>query len=305
MADIHNPTGTGLIERRWRGDINRRWSEFAKITVKQLRQANNLVANADVFVMSPSQIRTYMVFLNLQIDELLLGSDQAPNWQAVYQAESYERGLKDSRQALKAQGAQLNPTAQEFVAAQGLTAEQFTAVSSLGISSNAPIHQDALEFLFTRSYESLNGWTDALARETRQILMEGVEQGQGIDEVVRNFRKRIDVSRARARVIAQTETIQAYQHATANETERAEIETGETFLIRWFTVRDSKVRHLHALWHGTLVTVKEYRRRIGISPWNCRCGSGVVIPEADTPAKREKFKKERKQLLSLEATKRR
>lgn len=304
MSRHTNPTGTGNIERQWRGDINFRWAQFRKRTVDQLRTANGLVTNADTFQMSSAQIRTYMIFLNLQIDELLLGSDQAPNWQAQYQAQAYERGLQDSRRALISQGAQLTPTATEFAAAQALELSQFTAIASFGtITSTAPIHQDALEFLFTRSYEALNGWTDALSRETRQILMSGVSEGKGIDEIVRDFTKRIKVSKSRARVIAQTETIQAYQRATTNEAIRASEEIGEPVMLRWMTVRDAKVRHVHAVWHGTLANPQENFKRINKSPWNCRCGQSPVIPEADTPAKREKFNKERKQLLALEATK--
>lgn len=303
MSRFTNPTGTGNTERAWRGDINRRWTEFTKRTTSQLRTANGLVTNAETFQMSAGQIRTFMEFYRLQMEDLLLGSDPPDNWQNKYQLEAYHRGAVDARRSLIAQGAQILPTGEEIVIAAGLSPTLFTAVPSIGTAGAGPIHRDALQFLFTRSFESLNGWTDALARETRQILMSGVSEGKGIDEIVRDMRDRINVSRTRARVIAQTEVIQAYQHATANETERAEIETGETFMIRWMTVRDNKVRHLHALWHGVLLTVKEYRRRIGISPWNCRCGSGVVIPEADTPAKREKFKKERKMLLILQSTK--
>lgn len=301
MSRFSNPTSTGSIERAWRADISRRWSEFTKRTTSQLRTANGLVTNAGTFQMSATQIRTYMVFLNLQIDELLLGSPQAPNWQATFQAQAYERGLQDSRRALISQGAELTPTLTEFQAAQEIGA--FTAASSLGTSSQAPIHRDALQFLFERSYESLNKWTDAMATETRQILINGIEQGQGIDEVVSNMRKRISVSRSRARVIAQTETIQAYQRATTNEAIRASEEIGEPVLLRWMTVRDIKVRHLHATWHGTLATPADNFRRINKSPWNCRCGQSPVIPEADTAAKREKFKKERQQLLVLEAAK--
>ena len=301
MSRFTNPTSTGNTERAWRGDINRRWSEFTRRTTSQLRTANGLVTNADeIFQMSAGQIRTFMAFLNLQIDELLLGSDQAPNWQSTYQAQAYERGLKDSRRALISQGAKLTPTAAEFSEAQGLELSQFTAISSLGtISSTAPIHQDALEFLFTRSYESLNKWTDAMATEARQILMEGVEQGQGIDEVVRNFTKRIDVSKSRARVIAQTETIQAYQRATTNEAIRAAEEIGESVMLRWMTVRDNKVRHLHREWHGTLATPRDNFKRINTQPFNCRCAQSPVIPEADTAKKKEKFAKERRMLLRL------
>jgi SPP1 gp7 family putative phage head morphogenesis protein len=139
-----------------------------------------------------------------------------------------------------------------------------------------------------------------MARETRQILFEGVQQGKGIDDVVRDMRARIDVSKSRARVIARTETIQAYQRSGTNEAERASVELGEEVLMRWLTVRDIRVRHLHATWHGTLATPKENRARINVSPWNCRCAQAPVIPEANTEKKRKKFKKEREALLLIE-----
>ena len=139
-----------------------------------------------------------------------------------------------------------------------------------------------------------------MATETRQILFDGIAQGKGIDDVVRDMVARIDVSRSRARVIARTETIQAFQLSSTNETARAAEEIGEEILLRWLTARDGRVRHLHAGWHGTLVTPKDNLARINVSPWNCRCAQAPVIPEANTRAKQKKFDKERKQLLSIE-----
>lgn len=288
-------------------DINRRWREFARLTVEALKSANNntngsnfpIINQGAVFDLSASQQRTFMQFMQLQIDRLLLGTAAPPNWQAQYQLQSYQRGIDSARSSLLAQGSSLARTAAE--AAEAAILPDFTAIPSLGASATAaPIHQDALEFLFTRSYEKLNGWTDAMATETRQILFEGVAQGKGIDEVVRDMVGRIDVSRTRARVIARTETIQAFQQSNTNEAERASEEIGEVILLRWLTVRDSVVRHLHREWHGTLATTKQNRARINASPWNCRCGVAPVIPEANTKAKQKKFDKEREQLLRTE-----
>lgn len=307
MAISSNPTKTRTIENNWLRDINRRWAAFEKSAVDQLRRLNAqevaiepITNKGAVFDISTSQLRVYMAFLQREITRLLMVTAEPPNWQATYQAQAYQRGLDNARINLAQQGASLIPTAQEVAAASELT--PFTATSTLGttISSGAPIHQDALEFLFTRSYEKLDGWTSAMATETRQILFDGVAQGDGIDDVVRKMVARIDVSRTRSRVIARTETIQAFQISTTNEATRASEEIGAPVLLRWLTVRDERVRHLHANWHGTLATPKQNRARINVSPWNCRCGQGPVIPEANTEKKQKKFDKERKQLLRLE-----
>ena len=307
MALSSNPTKTRTIEANWLREINKRWRLFTGRMIDALRAANDntngsnfpLINQGAVFDLSASQQRTFMEFMQLQIDRLLMASDQPPNWQAQYQLQSYQRGVESARRHLLAQSATLVRTAEEV--AQAALLGDFTAVPSLGAANvTAPIHQDALEFLFTRSYDKLNGWTDAMATETRQILFDGVAQGKGIDDVVREMVKRIDVSRTRARVIARTEVIQAFQQSNTNEAERASEEIGEVILLRWLTVRDNRVRHLHATWHGTLATPKENKVRIGISPQNCRCGVAPVIPEANTKAKQKKFDKERKQLLMLE-----
>jgi SPP1 gp7 family putative phage head morphogenesis protein len=303
MALTKNPTRTRTIEKNWLREVNRRWAEFKKVTVDELRRLNKLasITNAEeIFALEPSQQRTYMAFLERQIQELLIVTPEAPNWQAVYQLQSYERGVESIRRSLISQGAGIVPTASETLVSQGLTV--FTATPSIGSAAAiAPIHADSLEFLYSRSYKKLKGWADAMATETRQILFDGVSQGKGINTVVREMVARQDVSRTRARVIARTETIQAYQHSTANETERSAEEIDEEILLRWLTVRDSLVRHLHATFHGVLMTPKEYRRRIGLSPWNCRCGSSSVLPEFDTTKKKDKFKKERSELLELES----
>jgi SPP1 gp7 family putative phage head morphogenesis protein len=241
-----------------------------------------------------------MEFLEMEIQRILLGTTSAPNWQSDYQLQAYMRGIERTRAQLIAQGASLVPTAEEIQLAAGLPV--FTAVASLGGQPDGPIHQDALEFLFTRSYNSLKNWTDKMAQEVRQALFDGVSEGLSIQETTRNILKRVDVTRSRARLIAQTETIQAYQISSSNEIERSSQELDEEIFMRWLTRLDGRVRHLHAKWHGKLMTTREYRKNINISPYNCRCGNAPVIAEANTKKKQDRFDEERKKLLTLERT---
>jgi len=297
-----SPTRTLTIEKTWKREIDRRWRAYKKSTIAQLIAINNPLVQTNAvkpFSLDASQIRVYMTFIETQVARLLLETQQAPNWQSKYQIQSYQRALDTTRAQLISQGAPIIRTQLEIAA--GAVLQPLTATPSLaaGIVGSQPIHQDALQFLFTRSYESLKGWTDKLAIETRQILVDGLEQGQGIREVTRNIRDRIGVSKSRAELIARTETIQAYQRGSTNEASRLEDELGEPILMRWVTSIDGRVRHLHAGWHGTLVTPEDNFSRIQRSPWNCRCAQIATIAEANTPAKNKKFKEQRKALLAL------
>lgn len=305
MALDPNPTRTKRIERAWLREINRRWKLFVKVTTAELKRmadpASALTAN--VFETNPAQLRAYLEFYQRKIDEILLGTTQPPNWQARFQLEAYQRGLDRTRTILKAQGLPLVATVQE-IAQASLAVEGLGVVPSLSfdvaIAQAFPVHQAAVEFLTTRSYEALKGWTDAQAREARQILTDGLRQGEGIRETVRQLRERANVSKVRAERIARTETIQAFQRAGIEETQRVSDQTGEVLLNRWVTARDIRVRHLHADWHGDVFTPKEGFRRINVSPWNCRCALVPVVPELVTDEITERFTRQRQELLALE-----
>lgn len=306
MAVSHNPTKTRTIEKAWFSEINKRWTEFDRRTISRFKEMNapinnELIENAEVG-MSAAQLRIYMAYVNEQIALLLLGNNPPLNWQNQYQLDSYVRGLERTRQSLIAQGAELVPTVKEQLASQGLAS--FTAKSSLttSIASMAPIHQEGLEFLFTRAYESLNGWTDNLSKEIRQITFNAIRNGDGITETTKLIRERTGVSKSRAQLIARTETNQAYSEASLAETDRASEELGEQIDSRWITARDSRVRHSHAAVHGVVMDSKRARSIKSTSGYNCRCSLIPVIDGAsNTQSQEDKFKAERKSLMKAEA----
>lgn len=305
MALSKNPTRTRTIEKNWNRDINLRWKTLVRVAISRLRDMNNgdVLANRshpdNPFTLDPSKQRTYLVFLEEQIQRLLLETESAPNWQARYQLQAYERGVEATRAALISQSSGIVPTQAEVFAAQGL--QTFTATPSLGSQSVAgTIHQEGLEFLYTRSYQDLSGWTDKLARETREILFAGFEQGKGVETIAREMVRRMDVSRSQARRIARTETNQAYARSSIAEVKRASEEIGKEVKLRWLTALDGRVRHSHASVHGIVMTPERASTIKTTDGINCRCGLAPVIPRADTAKKRAKFKSEREQLMAIE-----
>jgi SPP1 gp7 family putative phage head morphogenesis protein len=188
--------------------------------------------------------------------------------------------------------------------AQGFGREKtIFELKELGLITEADFnrirHKDAIDFLTKRSFDSLKKWTDAMTVEVRQILTDAVIEGDSLEVIIKNITERIDVSRSRARVIAATEINQAYSQSSINEAIAQSEELGEPVSLRWLTVRDSKVRHLHARFHGEVMTPQDASRNKSISPWNCRCGWAPVVGE-QTEAQSERFSQQRQQLLQLE-----
>jgi len=301
VAISNNPTKTRRIEMAWFREINKRWSQFSKNIIGEFLAVNGAITNAEVG-MSAEQLRIYMAYLNEQIEILLLGRLPPLNWQNQYQLDSYMRGIERTRQSLIRQGASIVPTASEQLAAQGLQA--FTARPSLATATlqMAPIHQEGLEFLFTRSYESLKGWTDNLSKEVRSITFDAVRNGEGVTETARKIRERVGVSKSRAQTIARTEINQAYSESALAEADRASEELGEQVDSRWITARDSRVRHRHAAVHGVVMDSKRARGIKSNDGINCRCALIPVIKGvSDTESQTDKFKAERATLLKEEA----
>lgn len=297
MSRITNPTGTTKLEKAYLREVRKRYSSLISAIKEKLRENTSPIATNTTIGMNAEQQRIFMAWLLGAIEEVT--GEFENNWQQEYQLQAYIRALESTRASLVSQGADIVLTDQELIQAQGLS---FTATATLGSQIVAPvIHQDALEFLFTRSYESLKGWNDTLAKEVRQITFDAVKNGTGITEITDRIVERAKVARSRAETIARTETISAYQQSTANETERASEELGKEVKLRWITALDGRVRHLHATFHGTIDTVQNTNKKRSISPFNCRCAQVPVIEGVnDTPAKNEKFNKQREQMIKAE-----
>jgi len=259
MAIENHPTRTRRIEVAWLRDINRRFRKFKRVTRERLESTGKDVQANNAFDNDPLRLRAYLAWYEQQIAEILVGSPQAPNWQARYQIASYQRGLDRTRATLTRQGISTTITQADRTAAQSLTGglgvlppAEFGLAFEVSTVSVFPVHQTAIEFLTTRSYDRYTNWTTQLSTNARQILTDGARQGLGIDELTRQLFDATDVTRSRARTIARTETIQAFQRSTIEESKRIALETGEDVKLIWITARDSKVRDLHAGWHGDI-----------------------------------------------------
>lgn len=306
MANHNNPTKTRSIERRWIKEVRAKYVKFGVDAANKLREITQGYAVLNVEIgLNQSQQRVFMAWLMGEI-EALTGELPPNNWQNQYQLESYYRALERTRASLISQGAQITMTDAEIVQASGITS--FTATPSIGsMTTLAPIHQDALEFLFTRSYESLKGWNDTLAKEVRQITFDAVKSGIGIREVTAQIKERVNVTSSRAELIARTEIGQAYKESALNEIDRASEELGEQLEARWISALSPTTRHRHASWHGDIVSTDEARKRksgyyMKSDIYNCKCSVVPVVRGfGDTPAKNKVFAEQKARYMEIES----
>lgn len=278
MAITSNPNKTKTIEKRWLAEINRRWSDFVS-GVKEL--PINSVVNLD------DQEKEETDAFVLGFSSLAFQFILSEPWQNKYQTQSYERSIDRTNAEIKPQ----------------MTLDELRSIILVGGAAAAllsiPIHRNELEFLHGRANDKLSGWIRLMSEEVSAIL----HDNYGVltnDELIELIIKRIKVAKSRARTIAATEIAQAAQRAVINQATIISETSGVETMVRWITVGDSRVRHLHASWHGLLFTVKQALINITISPWNCRCGLKVIVKGRDPARLKARFAKERLLLLSRE-----
>ncbi len=285
MPLTNNPNKTKTIEKRWRNEIRARFREFSQQYKQLPLLANAIVINVDEEEQQENDL-FIAAFTALAISILLGGENQQGQWQNKYQSEAYKRSLLRSISELKAQLTQPDLIKSNFLL------DPDTAI-------NLPEHKNELNFLKGRADEKLIGWVQSLINDVKSIVHNNV--GVDKEQLINLIQERVNVTESRARLIATTEITQASQRAVKIHAEQMALALNKEVGVRWITVGDSKVRHLHAAWHGMVFTPDQAQMNYNVSPWNCRCALKTVVKERDPARLRAKFKKERKFLMSKEA----
>lgn len=321
MALSSNPTKTRRIEQAFRRENKARFTKFGKGAITALRatqRINNFkqtrkqrITNVDPFVMTDDQFERYMVFLRVRAYQDIIGvnliSDansavvplQTDQWQQKYITVSYARGLDSAQAQIRSGGL-----------ATGLSMAELRDLFTVGTEERAAQMMVETQALHGTTVASLQRTTlTSLIQATENMLAQmrrDVEVARSlvdprITALVQDLAGRVSAANSTGMQIASTETIQAFQNGQINNAAIVSEQTGEEIQLRWLTRRDSKVRHLHARWHGVIMTQIEASQNINESPWNCRCGFANVPPRADTDKRQEMFDKERTRLIELES----
>ena len=230
MAITNNPNKAKGIEARWRKEINERWRNFSA-AIKNI-PLKSVVSN--VTQSEQQEIDQYMNQFLILSTSLLLSGNGA--WQNKFQLSAYSRAVKRTNK-------QFNSMIPETEVARSLITQD-------GFNLNAiDDHRNESAFLLNRSREALQKWIAALNSEARTILFNNIGV-LTIPEINALIKERISVSKSRAKVISTTETAQASQRGVIVQTAVIGAAFKDSVNVRWITMDDSKVRHLHASWHG-------------------------------------------------------
>jgi len=182
----------------------------------------------------------------------VIGPDDNP-----FVRSAYAKGIRHADQQLNAQGV--------TVPEQDLQA-----------IFNTPIHRDALQLLYTRNFQQLEGVTEALNQQISRELADGFAAGENPTDIARRITDRIDkIGKTRATVLARTEVINTHATATLNRYERLGVEEVGA-QVEFQTAGDSRVCPICASLEGTVYTIEEARGRIPVHP-QCRCAWLPVV----------------------------
>lgn len=154
---------------------------------------------------------------------------------------AYQRSLEDADRLLNAEGVTVPERELE---------ELF----------NQPIHQRALEDLFTRNFENLEDITSEMNSQISEELTRGFARGQNPTTIARNITDRVNkVGKHRATLLARTETINSYSEAHLNRFERMGVRQ-VTIRAEWLTAGDDRVCPICQALEGESWSIQEARR---------------------------------------------
>lgn len=217
------------------------------------------------FQTTPQQVDAFRQWLQQQMQAVILTvtAQQAEDayWRQ-YIEEGYRKGAgrawEDTQKVRQAMATQ----PEEFAFFQG-GKEQF-----LRQSFAQPVAVEKVKLLAGRVFTELKGVTEQMGQRITRELTDGLVQGQSPRTIGRNLAKAVDVSRARADMIARTETIRAHAEGQLDSLEQLGVDDIGV-AVEWST-SGAFVCPMCAPMEGVVLKLKEARGMIPRHP-NCKC----------------------------------
>jgi len=267
---MNDPTRTITLRRQFVADFHRRFRELKKIISDYF--SNQFVGNFE-YKYTAEKHQLFMDWLNLQEELGLLETftqvvpfraiPANQPWINTYIWTAYQKGLVRARSEIKSLGIRDIPS---YMMSEGfLTSQLF----------HMPFHAESIALTFTRAFTDLKGITNLMDTQISRVLANGMSEGFGAERIARDINKTVDkVGIVRARVLARTEIVKAYNDAQLNDYQGMEEIVGEEIFLQWLTAQDERVRDpRHTSRNRKIYTKEEARKLIG-EP-NCRC---TVLP---------------------------
>lgn len=301
--NILDPTQQKSREKRMYADFRRRLkainSEIVSVVISNLNPkevaVNGLRAyllNSDAFYLYELdylQLRRIDETISEIISRIMLGSGGAYDvWAQSYTAEAYQQGAAYAQSSLAVQSAVYS-----------------SAYGNIESVLFTPEYQRRIAVVTSRTFNSMEGFTDDLITTTRRILGDTIAQGKSPRYAAQQLKGYlVDTegtqakAASRAATIARTELGVSYRSAVMDESQRASESLGLVTKLLWVSALMATTRKTHGEKHSEILTraqVADFYSKNGNSI-NCRCSQSVVVVDekGDAYAKRilDKMKKQ-------------
>lgn len=282
--NILDPTQQKGREKRAYADFRRRLSainaEIQERVVDQLQPREIAVNGLRAYLLNAEKVYVYELdYLQLRrIDEtiaeiiqriMMQRGEQYDNWFQAYTAEAYQQGTAYAQSSLAVQSA--------------VYASAYSNIESVLFT---PEYQRRIAVVTSRTFNSMEGFTDDLITTTRRILGDTIAQGKSprwAAQQLKGYLVDTEGTQAkaasRAATIARTELGVAHRSAVMDESQRASESLGLVTKLLWVSALRSSTRRSHADRHGRLFTraeVTEFYSKNGNSI-NCFCSQTPVV----------------------------
>ena len=247
--------------------------------------------NAGKFIydMNAAQLADLLQVVQTILDDELLDGGSQNIWAMDYVAAEYERGTL---------GAFTNLSVQSPIYASQTTLQQL-------LSSAA--YQNQIASAYVSTYSDWKGISDSARADLANVIADSIGRGINPRETASIVSKRLDVSMAKAKNIAQTEQVGALREANWNETDWSADRLGLNTGLLHLSALKPTTRQTHAFWHGKVRTTQEVRDWYAVdgNKYHCYCGQIPVLLNDDGSIFNEgladKLKTERQQWTVKEA----
>ncbi|MNG70306.1 Phage Mu protein F like protein [compost metagenome] len=301
--NILDPTQQKGREKRAYADFRRRLrainAEIQERVVDQLQPREIAVNGLRAYLLNAEKVYIYELdYLQLRrIDEtiaeiiqriMMQRGEQWDVWMQQYTAEAYQHGAAYAQSSLAVQSA--------------VYASAYSNIESVLFT---PEYQRRIAVVTSRTFNSMEGFTDDLITTTRRILGDTIAQGKSPRYAAQQLKGYlVDTegtqakAASRAATIARTELGVAYRSAVMDESQRASESLGLVTKLLWVSALMATTRKTHGEKHSDILTraqVAEFYSKNGNSI-NCRCSQSIVVVDekGDAYAKRilDKMKKQ-------------
>nr|WP_319926085.1 phage minor head protein [Xenorhabdus sp. Reich] len=219
--------------------------------------------NQDAFIydMSASELALLLERIQAILDAYLLEGGKEQLWALSYVAAEYQRGTLNAYTNLSMQS------------------EIYAQQTTLSFLLSTPAYQNQVAAAFVSTYSDWKGISDATRADLANVITEAIARGINPRETAGIVSKRLDVSMAKAKNIAQTEQVGALREANWNESEWAKERLGLNTKLLWLSALKPTTRQWHAVRHGKLCTkqeAKEFYSKNG-NRHHCYCAQLPVV----------------------------